>query len=224
MKEAELRSVLLEFFEDHNAQSSKFLEALETTLDQIPKKDPVYDAVEGQIKFTRKIQQTTKKLIRSLATETETGASWSGPTPRKPASIVLVEDRTLSPQLGVYEQELVTAYNEQSGKWTRTYKPVGFGAENVNDIWEKGGEPKFARKEGGIYNLIEAGRCCYVVPEPGLRLLDGYFRSEGLSYLFDVAENSTESEPLICLISPAKVEESGGRWNIVTKGKLKGRK
>ena len=224
MREAELRSVLLEFFEDHNAQNARFLETLEATLDQIPKKNPVYDAVEGQIKFTRRIQQTTNKLIRALASEIEVGASWSEPAPAAPVPAVLVEDPTSPPQLDVYQQELVTAYNEQSDKWTRTYRPVGFGAENVNDIWEKGGEPKFARKEGGIYNLIEAGRSCYVVPEPGLRLLDGYFRSEGLSYLFDVAGDSRESEPLICLISPARVEESSGRWNILSKGKLKSRK
>ena len=93
----------------------------------------------------------------------------------------------------------------------------------MNEIWEKGGEPRFTRKEGGIYNLIEANGLCYVVPEPGLRLQEGYFRSEGLRYLFDIKGDSSESEPLIVLISPARVEEAAGRWNILSKGVIQGR-
>ena len=74
-------------------------------------------------------------------------------------------------------------------RWSRKFRPVSFGAANVDEIWRSGGEPKFTRKEGGIYHLIEDSGRFFVVPEPGLKLQESYFRSEGIGQLFEVAES-----------------------------------
>jgi hypothetical protein len=205
MMDAELRSALLQFFKAQSAHGSKLHEMLVGSLEIIGTTNPVYDAVEGHVKFLENSQKASEQLIQLLG-DTGTG-----------------EAPIAAPESKHFEQELVALYNEQPAKWTRAFRPIGFGAENVNEIWEKGGEPKFTRKEGGIYNLVEADGSCYVVPEPGLRLQEGYFRSEGLRYLFDVSGNSTEKEPVICLVRPARVEDSGGRWTIVSKGEIRGR-
>ena len=219
MNESALQSVLARFFTDQNSQSGKLLETLEATLDLVEKNNAVYDAIEGQIKFIRKFQQGTRELLEALTGDAQPLV----PVDTASTSTRSTAGQASAPELGPYEQELVTAYNEQPSRWTRTFKPSGFGAENVNEIWEVGGEPKFTRKEGGIYHLVEANGVCYVVPEPGLRLQEGYFRSEGLCYLFNVTGDDMESEPMIALISAAKVQETGGRWNILSKGEIRGR-
>lgn len=228
MDESALESVLVKFFADQSAHGAKLLETLEATLDLVEKTEPVYDAIEGQIKFMRRFQQGTREALEALKAEARPSTLALSVTPIAPvetaqAPTCLIEEQASPAELGSYEQELVTAYNEQPSKWTRTFKPSGFGAENVNEIWVVGGEPKFTRKEGGIYHLVEANGVFYVVPEPGLRLQEGYFRSEGLCYLFEVTGDNTESEPLISLISAAKVQEAGGRWNILSKGEIRGR-
>ena len=225
MKDAELRSALLQFFQDQNTHGKKFLDMLETALENPDSKDRIYDAVDGQMKFLRRIQKSSKRLMQVLGAEAAAEQTTEKPVEQNAVEpiVAAAEPQVAAPELQPFERDLVAIYNHEQGKWTRTFRPTGFGAENVNEIWEKGGEPKFARKEGGIYNLIEADGTCYVVPEPGLRLQEGYFRSEGLRYLFDVSGNSTEHEPLIALVSPARVEESGGRWNILSKGEIRGR-
>jgi hypothetical protein len=198
MVDAELRSALLQFFEANSAHTLKLQETLVGALETVDAANPVYDAIEGHIKFLENSRKASERLTGLLG----------GFSVREAPAVV---------------PEFVALYNEHPGKWTRAFRPTGFGAENVNEIWGSGGEPKFTRKEGGIYNLVEADGSCYVVPEPGLRLQEGYFRSEGLHYMFDISGEPVEKQPAICLVRPAIVEESGGRWTILSKGEIRGR-
>ena len=226
MKDAELRTALFRFLEDQQTQANRFADDLAKVKEDSPPEHKVEDLLDGQIRYLQNLLRVTTRLLRDIEAVTEGDEPLTPEAPNTEAqpSAAPVDNSSAMPlPLDAHEQELVSAYNEQSSKWTRTFKPVGFGAENVNEIWGNGGEPKFARKEGGIYNLIEVDGVCYVVPEPGLRLQESYFRSEGILYLFDLKGSSVESEPLISLVSPAKVEEAGGRWNILSKGEIRGR-
>ncbi len=223
MKNADLRTALLSFFKDQQEQANRFADELAKIKEDSSPEHKLEDLLDGQSKYLQNLLRATKLLLRGMETGSMPNRTVQPLASRgedQPSELV---QETSASALNRYEQELVSAYNEQPGTWARTFKPVGFGAENVNEIWGKGGEPRFARKEGGIYNLIEADGLCYVVPEPGLRLQESYFRSEGLRYLFDVTGSPTEHEPLICLISPAKVKENSGRWNILSKGEIRGR-
>jgi hypothetical protein len=63
-----------------------------------------------------------------------------------------------------------------------------------------------------------------VVPAPGLKLQESYFRSEGIGQLFEVTQsNCGGTGAPMTLISPALVEESGDRWLISQKGELRER-
>jgi hypothetical protein len=127
---------------------------------------------------------------------------------------------TLTP----FEETLVHTYNSEPGNWRRSYRPASFGASNVDEIWKTGGDPKFTRKEGGIYHLVEAENRGYVVPEPGLRLQENYFRSEGINHLFVCCNfRPGASWARILLVSPAVVQEHGDRWTVLEKGELRER-
>ena len=71
---------------------------------------------------------------------------------------------------------------------------------------------------------MEAENRGYVVPEPGLRLQENYFRSEGINHLF-VCRNFRPgaSWARILLVSPAVVKENGDRWAVLEKGELRER-
>ena len=63
-----------------------------------------------------------------------------------------------------------------------------------------------------------------MVPEPGLKLQESYFRSEGIGQLFEVAESECGGPgAAIILVSPALVEECGDRWLVSQKGELRER-
>ena len=213
MSDGELRLALLRFFEDQNALSQRFQDALLGVLEQVGPDTPIYDALEGQVKYLGSLQRAGERLLQLLGNGRYVDIE----------RVAVSKSQVSSPELSAFQREFVALYNAEPAKWARTFRPIDFGAENVNEIWEKGGEPRFAKKEGGIYNLVDANGTFFVVPEPGLRLQQSYFRSEGLRYLFEVALAAEETEPLVCLIRPAMVEESGGRWTILNKGELRGR-
>ena len=148
------------------------------------------------------------------------------PEPEPPTPPPIVDDAEEPPThaLTPFEETLVHTYNSEPGNWRRGYRPASFGASNVDEIWKTGGDPKFTRKEGGIYHLVEAENRGYVVPEPGLRLQENYFRSEGINHLF-VCRNFRPgaSWPRILLVSPAVVQETGDRWTVLEKGELRER-
>jgi hypothetical protein len=224
IQDSDLRVAVRRFIEEQNKASEKFSDDLATAREKLHEKalglDGALDeAFECQMQFLKNILHEGKKLIEALGTD----ISSTGPEQEaKPASDVSTDppadDSEPLPALDPFETTLVTMYNEEPDQLMRKFRPKEFGAENVNEIWDTGGEPRFARKENGIYNLLEENGCYYVVPEPGLRLKARYFKSEGVSYLFDVGGTSVEDEPLIRLIKPAKVSESGGRWIVQDKG------
>jgi hypothetical protein len=217
MKDSELRSTVLRHLDELDRSAQNIASAR--------------DALDDELKAFMRIQAKLRQLVQAGGDESvaekdgvepiivmEPLSGYSPPEYGAEETAAVTEGGNLGP----FAQELVYCYNEEPGKW-RGFSPVVFGAENVNDIWDKGGEPKFAKKEGGIYNLVVDNGVCYVVPEPGLRLDEGYVKSEGLSYLFDISGYSLEKQPPVVLIRPATVEESNGRWTICQKGEIRGR-
>lgn len=228
MKDSELRSALLQFFNDQKEPRQAVLDDLHTALDYRERKDleMIYDALEKEARFLEHAKKASERLIRALGEDKpseETAIDSTPPSPGMPLAAPSEYDSAES-DLEPFAQDLATAYNsETSEAWNRKYSPSDFGAENVNQLWVSGGEPKFVKKEGGVYNLVENGGVGYVVPEPGLRFTDSYFNSEGVEHLFEVSGFSLET-PLFTVIRPATVEESGGRWTVSRKGNIQGRR
>ena len=127
-------------------------------------------------------------------------------------------------ELAPFERKLVDSFNQEAAQFRRKFSTVPFGAENIGEIFQTGGEPRFAKKEGGIYYLVENDGNTYIVPNPTSRMSIEYVKSEGLGHLFDVQNCELEDPSLVDLLRPARVAESGGRWMVVQKGQLRGRR
>jgi hypothetical protein len=224
MQDAELRSYLRQYLENAIDQDKKLKKAL-STYAHILKSGPGYRAVCAQLTQLSGREVISEKLLEHLDATDEAPIAKSEEKQRSRRRAADVE-WPIKPRrtLDEFEQRIVRTYNDEPDKWPRKFRPVSFGAANVDEIWRSGGEPKFARKEGGIYHLIEDSGRYFVVPEPGLKLQESYFRSEGIGQLFDVAESECGGAGApILLISPAVVEESGDRWLITQKGELRER-
>jgi hypothetical protein len=227
MQDAELRSYLRQFIESAIDQDRKLKKSLIAYARSLKSQDAHYRSICAQLDQLTSREVTSEKLLAHLDSNDR-----SRPSLRQSILTSKVEEKR-KPQrqterpsrvLDGFEEQIVRTYNDEPDKWARKFRPVSFGAANVDEIWRSGGEPKFTRKEGGIYHLIEDSGRFYVVPEPGLKLQESYFRSEGLGQLFEVADS--ECGPSGCpmvLISPAIVEESGERWLVNQKGELRER-
>src|SRR5690349_15495034 len=147
MDDPELRTGLNRFLEEHE-------KALETLANELA---AVHDELRNHMQRFYRMQSEFIKFRQKLSNGDNLESASSG------------DD--------AFERSLVESYNsEDPGRFRRLFATEGFGAENVNDIWERGGEPRFAKKEGGIYNLVAQDGIYYVVPEPGLPLNDGYLK------------------------------------------------
>jgi hypothetical protein len=227
MQDAELRWYLRQYLESAIDQDKKLKKAL-STYAHILKSGPGYRAVCAQLTQLTGREVISEKLLEYLDATDDAPVAKSEETQksrRRGGGMAAVELR-IKPlrALDEFEQKVVHTYNEEPDKWSRKFRPVSFGAANVDEIWRSGGEPKFARKEGGIYHLIEDSGRYFVVPEPGLKLQESYFRSEGIGHLFEVAESECGGTGApILLISPAVVEESSDRWLVSQRGELRER-
>jgi hypothetical protein len=226
MQDAELRSYLRQYLESTIDQDKKLKKAL-STYAHILKSGPGYRAVCAQLTQLSGREVISEKLLEQLdATDEQPVAKVEEKQKNRRRIAEIAVEPPVKPlrTLDEFEQEIVRTYNEHPDKWSRKFRPVSFGAANVDEIWRSGGEPKFARKEGGIYHLIGDSGRYFVVPEPGLKLQESYFRSEGIGHLFEVAESECGGTGApILLISPAVVEESGDRWLVSQKGELRER-
>lgn len=206
MNDSELRTAVNRFLEEQESALEKLANDLAT----------VHDELRNQMQRFYRWQSEFIKFRQKLSNDFEFDNA-----PRNNES----ETGNLLPESNSFERALVESYNsEEPGKWRRLFGAEGFGAENVNDIWEKGGEPRFAKKEGGIYNLVAQDGVYYVVPEPGLALNDGYVKSEGLNHLFDISGYDLEMQAPVSLVKPATVEESSGGWRVSSKGAIRGKR
>ena len=220
MNNTELRSALHGFLEKSLEQDRKLTEALADVADQAGPNQLLFDYASVHMKHLTEREKLVKELLRVLVVEP--------PSPENEMNRILptlAETVQIKPSLDdPFAEELVRVYNTEPAKWARQFHPSSFGAANVDEIWRNGGSPKFTRKEGGIYQLIQDGNRYYVVPELGLRLREGYWRSEGVAYLFDAPQlEPSGNGSLVWLVSPALVEESGDRWSVTQKGEIRER-
>ena len=232
MQDAELRSSLRLYLESAVAQDQKLKEVLRTLASKLGPRSAFYGYICAHMEQLAARDVISETLLASLQDAVGTPSLSSE---RKGDTDAYSEESSLpefdergdssSGALGEFEAQLVRTYNDEPEKWTRKYRPASFGASNVDDIWRSGGEPKFTKKEGGIYHLIADSGRSFVVPEPGLKLQDSYFRSEGLGQLFECPSLETEAGGRhILLVSPAIVEESGERWIVIQKGEIRERR
>ena len=226
----DLRSALSRYFESFLDQDQKLRAELAKAAKSFKPDNPVHKQICAHIAQLAARAANTENLLRQI--ETPDGSPAPSAVEQRPeqdapsAPLLAVDDaeepsaHTLTP----FEETLVHTYNSEPGNWRRGYRPASFGASNVDEIWKTGGDPKFTKKEGGIYHLVEAENRGYVVPEPGLRLQENYFRSEGINHLF-VCRNFRPgaSWARILLVSPAVVKENGDRWAVLEKGELRER-
>ena len=197
MPDSEFRDAVLRHLRSHQ-------QALDALADDL---STAYDHLDEQLKVVQRLQKEQLRFIQLLGTEEGTLQ-------------IAAEDSSALPP---FERDLVASYNsEEPSKWRRRFCAEDFGAENVNAIWEKGGEPRFTKKEGGIYSLVAGDGTFYVVPEPGLRLNEGYLKGEGLEHIFDISKYDLQAQPPVVLVRPATVEEASGRWRVVSKGEIRG--
>lgn len=229
MQDAELRSYLRQYLESAIDQDKKLKKAL-TTYAHILKTGPGYRAICAQLAQLSAREVISEKLLDHLGSGNGQAGSKSDEKERphrqvgETTAARAPRTRPSRRPLDEFEEKIVRTYNEEPDKWSRKFRPASFGAANVDEIWRSGGEPKFTRKEGGIYHLIEGEGRFFVVPEPGLKLQESYFRSEGIGQLFEVDESECGGTgAAIFLISPARVEESGDRWLVNQKGELRER-
>ena len=224
MQDEQLRAALRKYLEEAIEQDRELRGKLRKCAHRLKSGDPIYAMLCAHIAQLAKREPISSELLRSLeGSVTRSGKSHREvppvieSAPRMPGRTAASVSRALAP----FERELVETYNEQPQKWSRKYRPMSFGAANVDEIWRSGGDPKFAVKEGGIYHLIEDSGRSYVVPEPGLKLQEGYLRSEGLAQLFEVPEfeDGATGIPFL-LVSPAVVEQAGEQWRVREKGEL----
>lgn len=225
--DTDLRSALSRYFESILDGDQKLRTELAKTAKLFKPDNPVHKQICAHITQLAARAANTENLLRQIELPEQ------APTPavieQPPAQEMppAVDDDTGEPPthtLTPFEETLVHTYNAEPGNWRRAYRPASFGASNVDEIWKTGGDPKFTRKEGGIYHLVEGENRGYVVPEPGLRLQENYFRSEGINHLF-VCRNfhPGASWARILLVSPAVVQETGDRWTVLEKGELRER-
>ena len=233
MEDSELRSALLAFVEQQNELSNQLADELSAAKDQSGDKVRIDEALHCQIKFLNKTIAEGNKLIAALrGRNSSSDAGHDSETVARPVEVAWSQalfresERAGAeepPSLGSFEQSFVELYNNDPEKWQQRFRPKVFGAENVNELWEKGGEPRFVTKEGGIYSLVEDQGSYYVVPEPGFRLSERYFKTEGVGYLFETGNMDIEDSPVIRLVKPAKVSDCGGRFTVVSKGSIRRR-
>jgi hypothetical protein len=235
MQDAELRSYLRQFLESAIEQDRKLKKSLIAYARSLKTQDAHYRSVCAQLDQLTSREVISEKLLahldsndRPLAPVRQILGPKTGektrPRHQLEATVASVVPTKPRRALDGFEEQVVRTYNEEPEKWSRRFHPVSFGAANVDEIWRSGGEPKFTRKEGGIYHLIEDSGRFLVVPEPGLKLQESYFRSEGLGHLFEVANSDCGASACpIYLVSPAIVEESGERWVVNQKGELRER-
>jgi hypothetical protein len=219
MNDVALRSALRNYLERSMEQDRKLNEALSDWADLVGPSNVMFDYASAHMVQLTAREKLIKEFLQALTAE----PSEQNNRAAFPAASVAAS----SPSVQLddpFAQELVRIYNEEPERWTRLYRPVSFGAANIDEIWRNGGDPKFTKKEGGIYHLLEAQGRFYVVPEPGLRLQEGYWRSEGIGHLFACPHlEEGESGSLIWLVSPARVEEAGDRWCVTEKGEIRER-
>ena len=224
-------SSLRQFLEKTIEQDKKLNETLRKFARKAKTRDTIYEHLCAHMQQIASREVVLEELLASLNLSEGGQSSPSASTlpiisrlkekRRSQQRSVPAADSHPSRVLNEFEKVLVYTYNQEPERWSRKYRPVSFGAANVDEIWRSGGAPKFTVKEGGIYHLVaESGRF-YVVPEPGLKLQESYFRSEGIGELFHCP--GLESGASLTLVSPAVVEESGERWIVVEKGELRGR-
>ncbi len=220
MQDAELRSSLRRYFETAIEQDQKLKNVLVAFAKKVGPKSPFYGYFCAHMEQLAAREVISEDLLAELQDEETHRPAQESPT-RESSEVVITTGRALDE----FEKQLIRTYNYEPDKWARKYRPASFGAANVDDIWRSGGEPKFTKKEGGIYHLVADSGRYYVVPEPGLKLQDSYFRSEGLGQMFDCPNLEAESGgSSILLISPAVVEDSGDRWTVTQKGELRERR
>jgi hypothetical protein len=227
MQDEELRSYLRQYLESSIDQDRKLKKALNTYA-HILKSGPSYRVICAQLTQLSDREAISEKLLEHLDASNAHLTSKFESRLKIRRQVVEIDNPRLPPKplrpLDEFEEKIVQTYNEEPERWSRKFRPVSFGAANVDEIWRSGGEPKFTRKDAGIYHLIEDSGRFYVVPEPGLKLQESYFRSEGIGHLFDVAESDCRGAgAAIFLVSPAQVEESGDRWLVSRKGELRER-
>lgn len=232
MQDAELRASLRLYLESAVEQDQKLKDVLRAFASKLGPRSPFYGYVCAHMEQLAAREVISEHLLADLqdaadaaslpaGREREANADQEEDLP--PEFVGLPADSARA--LDEFEAQLVRTYNYEPEKWTRKYRPASFGASNVDDIWRSGGEPKFTKKEGGIYHLVADSGRSFVVPEPGLKLQGSYFRSEGLGQLFDCSGLEEEAgSGQISLISPAIVEESGERWIVIQKGELRERR
>ncbi len=230
MQDAELRSSLRRYLETAIEQDQKLKNVLTAFARKVGSRSPFYAYFCAHMEQLAARETISANLLADLQ-DVDDAPFLSEPTgqadltekgsrPLDGGELAVTGGRALDD----FEKQLVRTYNYEPDKWARKYRPASFGAANVDDIWRSGGEPKFAKKEGGIYHLISDSGRYYVVPEPGLKLQDSYFRSEGLGQMFECPDLAAESGGgSILLISAAVVEESGDRWIVTYKGELRER-
>jgi hypothetical protein len=225
--DTDLRAALSRYFELFLDQDQKLRAELAKTAKSFKPDNPVHKQICAHIAQLAARAASTENLLKQIempdsspalpAVEQRPEQEPIAPPP----TVEAVEELPTHP-LTSFEEMLVHTYNSEPDKWRRGYRPASFGASNVDEIWKTGGDPKFTKKEGGIYHLVEDENRGYVVPEPGLRLQENYFRSEGINHLF-VCRNFRPgaSWARILLVSPAVVQENGDRWTVLEKGELR---
>ena len=225
--DADLRSALAQYFELLRDGDQKLHEVLLKAAKSSSPNGSVHKQLLAQIsQLSARITNTDNLLKQLEAEDVPVLMVPEQPPEYLPAPSLVRDEAEPSPahDLTPYEEALVRVYNSEPENWRRSYRPSSFGAANVDEIWRTGGDPKFTKKEGGIYHLIEADNRGYVVPEPGLRLQENYFRSEGINYLFNCPNfRPGSSWARILVVSPAIVQENGDRWTVSVKGELRER-
>ena len=219
MQDAELRSGLRRYLETAIEQDQQLKDVLIAFAKKAGSKSPFYGYFCAHMQQLTAREVIAEELLAKLQ-DKEEGRIVEESGSRETDEIATGAVRALDE----FQKQLVRTYNYEPDKWARMYRPASFGAANVDDIWRSGGEPKFTKKEGGIYHLVSDSGRYYVVPEPGLKLQASYFRSEGLGQMFDCPNLEAESGGgSILLITPAVVEDSGDRWTVTQRGELRER-
>ena len=228
--DTDLRSALSRYFELVLDQDQKLRTELTKAAKSFRPDNPVHRQIHAHIAQLAARAVSTENLLKQLERPDDSPVPFTIRQPSAPPLLTVedeAEEETEEPPahtLTPFEESLVQTYNAEPGNWRRAYRPASFGASNVDEIWKTGGDPKFTKKEGGIYHLVEGDNRGYVVPEPGLRLQENYFRSEGLNHLFVCHSfRPGASWARILLVSPAVVQENGDRWTVLEKGELRER-
>ena len=171
--DADLRSALAQYFELLRDGDQKLHEVLSKAVKSSSPNGSVHKQLLAQLSQLSARITNTDNLLKQLEVENVPVSLMKDPPEYLPAPPFVRDETEPLPahDLTPFEEALVHVYNSEPENWRRSYRPSSFGAANVDEIWRTGGDPKFTKKEGGIYHLVEADNRGYVVPEPGLRLL-----------------------------------------------------